>query len=212
MSIIASNTGKAFELCPEGVTVSRCYRIIDLGTQQFEFQGKKKQARKVLVSWETSNLSADGKPLMVSKKYSLSLDEKAALRKDLQAWRGRTFTPQELEGFDISNLLTKPVMLNIVHSDDGKYANLSSMMPLPGGMKAPELFNTPVLFSLNEFDQDIFDSLSDGLKAIITLSPEYAEATGGSSARTVKGGSGGAATDDDIPFANPLAGKYIHAY
>lgn len=208
MSLIASNTGKSFELCPEGVTISRCYRIIDLGTQAVEHKGVKKFKRQILVNWETSNLASEGehagKPLMVGKKYTLSLDEKANLRKDLQAWRGRAFTEAELAGFDISALLTKPVMLNIVHSDDKKYANISSMMPLPGGMKAPELANPAVLFSLNDFDQAVFDGLSDGLKAIIQKSPEYAEAVGGyvEPAGKAAGKSGGAAVldSDDIPF------------
>lgn len=204
MSLVASNQSKAFELCPEGVTISRCYRIVDLGTQQFEYQGKKKQARKILISWETSNVATEGdhagKPLMVSKKYTLSLDEKATLRKDLVAWRGRAFSEKELEGFVIDALLTKPVMLNIVHSDDKKYANIGSMMPLPAGVTAPALVNKAVLFSLNDFDQEVFDSLSDGLKKIIQLSPEYAEATGGGAVQSSGEQTSLEVEDDDIPF------------
>lgn len=198
MSLIASNTGKKFELCPVGVSPSRCSRIIDLGTQVVTHQNETKYKRQVLIDWETSNESQDGKRLKVSKKFTLSLDEKANLRKDLEAWRGRKFTEAELTGFDIANLLGKPVLLNIIHSDDGKYANIGSIMPLPGGMSAPDLSIAPVLFSLNAFDQDVFASLTDGLKAIIQKSPEYAEATGGG-----KGAAKNAVEDlgdDSIPF------------
>lgn len=199
MSLIASNTGKSFELCPTGVTASRCSRIIDLGTQAVVAKGTTKYRRQILINWETANLSSEGKPLSVGNKYTLSLDEKANLRKALEAWRGRKFTEKELAGFDVSKLLSAPALLNIVHSDDGKYANIASIMPLPGGMSAPELSIAPVLFSLNDFDQEIFDSLSDGLKAIIQKSPEYAEAVGSGVDNGSKPGVGDL-DDDAIPF------------
>src|SRR5690242_17537624 len=40
--------GKEFEQPPEGPTVGRCVRIIDLGTQDESFEGKKKKQRKVM--------------------------------------------------------------------------------------------------------------------------------------------------------------------
>lgn len=201
MSLIASNAGKSFELCPEGPTISRCYRIIDLGTQAVQHKGQTKFKRQVLINWETSHVASQGdhagKPLMVGKKYTLSLDEKANLHKDLKAWRGRAFTEKELAGFDIKNVLGKAVLLNIVHSEDKKYANIGSMMPIPGNMPVPDLVNEPVFFSLNDFDQAVFDSLSDNLKEMIKKSPEYAEASGGYSDRQESAGDD---PDGDIPF------------
>ena len=200
MSLIASASGKDFENAPEGVAVSRCYRIIDLGTQVSDFQGQRKSAHKILISWEllgTSN--SEGKPFTIGKKYTLSLSDKATLRKDLEAWRGRKFTPAELEGFDISKLINAPCMLNVIHAEkDGKtYANIGSIMPLAGGMVAPQLTQDKVLFSLGDFVQQVFDGLSDGLKKMIAASPEYNEATGlASSAPAPAGGP----DDDDIPF------------
>lgn len=203
MSLIAKSSGKDFAPAPEGVHTVRCYRIIDLGTQEVNWQGKLKQQHKILVNWEITNeLQEDGRPFMISKKYTLSLGENAGLRKDLQAWRGRAFTPAELEGFDIKNLLGKPCMLNVVHeSKDGKtYANIGSMMPLPGGMIAPKLVNPEVFFSLNDFDASVFEGLSDGIKAMITKSPEYQEQQAGYGAGTSQGTPSGNFEDDDIPF------------
>ena len=51
MSLIASNSGKSFELCPAGVTASRCYRIIDLGTQAVVAKGTTKYRRQILINW-----------------------------------------------------------------------------------------------------------------------------------------------------------------
>jgi hypothetical protein len=202
MSIVAAASGNSsFELCPAGVTVARCYRIIDLGTQTWDFKGKQKSGRKVIINWETAELDSEGRPLMVGNKYTVSLHEKAVLRKDLQAWRGRAFTEAELGGFDITKLLGAPCMLNIIHSDDGKYANISSLMPVPKGMAVPPAHNKAVIFSLSDFDQEVFDSLSDGLKNTIKQSPEYQAIAFAGDAQEATG-SGKVELDDvdTIPF------------
>lgn len=82
---------------------------------------------------------------LVSQWYTLSLHEKANLRKDLDAWRGKSFTDEDLkEGFDVEKLVGAPCLLNVTQSKSEKngkvYANVSSIMPLPRGMSkiAPE--------------------------------------------------------------------------
>ena len=64
-------------------------------------------------------------------------DEKATLLKDLQAWRGKEFTPEELDGFSLEVLLGKFCMVNITHSDynDKTYANISSVSQVPAALK-----------------------------------------------------------------------------
>jgi hypothetical protein len=46
-------------------------------------------------------------------------------------------------------------------------------MQLPKGMEVPEAINPLVYFSLEDFDQAIFDDLTKGIKAMIEKSPEY---------------------------------------
>ena len=70
-------------------------------------------------------------------RYTLSLHENAALRRDLQSWRGRAFTETELAGFDLKTVLGVPCMITLVHSPDGKYANIQAVAGLPKGMEAP---------------------------------------------------------------------------
>jgi hypothetical protein len=182
MGIKASANSKEFELQPAGVHVVRCYRIIDLGTQDVEYKGQAKRQHKVLVGWIMPNVLMQegefaGKPMSIHKKYTLDLGDKANLRKDLQAWRGRAFTPKELEAFDITAVLGKACMMNIVHEtkDNKTYANIASIMPLAGGMVAPELTEDPYFLSLEpeSFSEEIFEELSDGLKEQIKKSPEY---------------------------------------
>ena len=52
MLTVSENTTASFELPPAGPTAARCCRLIDLGSQQSEFNGEKKMQRKILLTWE----------------------------------------------------------------------------------------------------------------------------------------------------------------
>ena len=113
--------------------------MVDLGEQKVEFGGKAKVQPKVRIVWQIDADREDGKPFRVSKRYTASLHEKATLRKDLESWRGRPFTSQELEGFDLENLLSIPCLVNIIHEKKNgqTYANVASIMGLPKSMAGP---------------------------------------------------------------------------
>ena len=107
MSFFVEDTGGSIETTPTGVHLSRCYRIIDLGTQQTEYMGETKHQHKVMLGWEIHGVDdngapikmKDGRPFAIFKNYTLSWSEKARLRLDLQAWRGKPFTTEELRRF-----------------------------------------------------------------------------------------------------------------
>ncbi len=209
MSLIASTQSDDFELCPSGTIVGICYRVIDIGTQQSKPEYGSKRQKKITLSWELpEEKMADGvRVFSIHKRYTLSLHEKAVLRHDLESWRGRPFTDEELKGFDISNLLGKPCLLGIVHEDSGgkTYANISSILKLPKGMPAPAQVNESVQFDLDNFNQEIYDSFSDSLKATIAKSPEYGELKGTHKPEpnTIDGREFApvdASLSDDIPF------------
>lgn len=200
MAIVASKSGGNFEMTPEGVHVARCYRIIDIGTQKSEYQGQVKHLRKVMIAWELlgDDRMSDGRPFSINKRYTLSLHEKAQLRKDLEAWRGKAFTPEEEAGFDISKVLGAYCMVNIVHEKGGNgndYANIASIMPLPKGMPKPEPVNETSLFEIESPNMVMFEAFSDKLKAIIQAAPEW---NAKKSSTPLPSGGGG--FDDDIPF------------
>jgi hypothetical protein len=204
LTVSAKSAGN-FEIHPEGVVAARCTRIIDLGTQSSEWQGKPKKTHKILVQWESESLMGEGehagKPFLISQRYTASLSDKAQLRKDMEAWRGRKFTPAELERFDLKNVLGKPCMINVVHNENGgkTYANIASIMPLPASMTAPKAVGDLVFFSFEAFDQRIFDGLSDGIKEVIQKAAEW-QATQGASYAKEQGGQGSFSDDDEIPF------------
>jgi hypothetical protein len=176
--------GKEFEAAPVGNHVARCIGMIDIGTQQGEYQGKTTYARKIVIRWELPNELMEegdfaGKPFIVSKFYTASLSEKANLRKDLVSWRGREFTADELKGFDAKNILDKPCMVNVTHNDKGK-AKVAGVTPVPKGMTVPGRMNDILYFSLeaDEFNAAQFEGLSDFYKDQIKKSPEYQDLNG----------------------------------
>ena len=194
MSAVWKDSGGGdFENPDPGSYAGVCYKIIDIGTQTSEYQGKTKSRRQVIIGWELDELMSDGRPFVVSKFYTASLSEKANLRHDLAAWRGRDFTPEELQGFSPRNILGKSCLVQLTKNDKGK-VRVTGVAKLPKGMNAPELVNEQVFFHLDEFDQATFDSLSDGVKKLIVQSPEYQHIAGKPKATSF------AEMESDIPF------------
>ena len=161
--LIASDKGgKGFDPVAEGVHNAVCYMVFDLGTHLDPTFGKR--THSALIGWEIpgerieieKNGVKQNLPRDISKKYTLSLNEKANLRKDLQTWRGRVFTDQELTGFDIKNLLGKSCMIQVIHKKSGEkiYANIAAIMPLMKGIPpmAPE---NPLRFYSIQDNRDV---------------------------------------------------------
>lgn len=214
MIVTGSNSErKQFQIAPAGTHLARLYRIIDLGTQMREYEGKVTMTRKGKFFFELHGedaegkplLTSDGKPLIQSREYTISLNEKANLRRDLEAWRGKSFTEEELKGFHLKTLLGHFCMVNISHRQKGDitYADLKGISSVPAIYKKaglPEGVNTTMLFDLNKFDAAMFDSLSDNIKETIKKSPEYRSVGEQSKAYQEATGGSVADLDDDIPF------------
>lgn len=198
MGFNASNSGLSFEMVPEGVHIARCYKMIDIGTQNSEFQGVKSKKHKIIIAWELlgDEKMEDGRPYSQQQRYTLSLHENAALRKDLQAWRGKAFSPEEEANFDVSKVLGTYCMLNIVHtSDNGKdYSNISSIMPIPKGMPKPDGVNKLQIFDIDNPDMELFETFGEKLKATIMSAPEWSNKQQENQSGDFTG------LDDDIPF------------
>lgn len=180
---LPKNEGGNFELTPDGTFVARCYRFIDLGSHDQSYQGESKGLKRlIMIGFELpTELMADGRPFSIHKRYTWSMHEKATLRKDLEAWRGAKFNDNDFGpgGFDVRNLLGKTSTISIVHSVNGEntYANIASIGKAMKGVEVPDAINAPVYFSLEAFDAQVFDTLSDKLKDFIRETPEYRSAT-----------------------------------
>lgn len=141
VAIIAKdNGGEGYPLVPADTYAAVCVDVEDLGMKKSTFEGKEKTQHKVALWWQIDCERPDkaGERFTVRKWYTLSLNEKSSLSKDLTAWRGRAFTKEEREGFDVETLIGVPAMLSIIHKNapDGSktYANIASIARLPKGM------------------------------------------------------------------------------
>jgi len=218
MSFIVEDKGGNFERCPSGMHLGRCYRIVDLGTQKSEYMGQVKYLHKIMLGWEIHGTDDSGKPLKmmdgrpfaIFKNYTLSWSEKANLRLDLQSWRGKAFTQEEMRKFDLKNILGAWCMLNVIDragQNGNTYANVDGVTPVPAIIKQsglPQAVNKNELFNLQEPDMAIFETFSDNLKTKITASPEWEKLQKGTNHAKEQVASANTpqipADDEDIPF------------
>lgn len=196
--IVSEKSGGNFPPVDPGMHVGWCYGVIDLGTQPSEIY---KAQHKLLLMFELDEKVADGEhkgePYRLSKFYTASLSDRAALRAELENWRGCPFEAHELAGFDMAKLLGVPAFINVSHKE-GK-ARINTLNPIPKalGIKRYEGGKTYHL-DLSKFNAAVFAELPEWVQEKIRISPEYAQA--------VKGGASSVAEpadiDDgsDIPF------------
>lgn len=129
---------KPFPIHPEGQFTAVCVDGIDLGEQENVKFGN--WSRKYAIVFQTNEINPEtGKPFEISERYTVSMGEKANLRKFLGQWRGKTYTTAEAEeGAPLHKLEGVNALVQIGHNTSeatGKtYANIISIMPLPKGM------------------------------------------------------------------------------
>ena len=210
MGFIASDSGNGgnFKRVPAGVYIGRCYSLVDLGTQTTNGQYGEKHQHKIRVAWELFGedengqpltIDVDGKemPMTISKSYTVSLNEKAGLRKDLSAWRGRDFTDEEAKAFDVSKLIGAYCMVNVTTSENnGKtYSNVGGLTPLPSALKnaKPAPVHGHVLFNLDEPNMAVFATFHEKLQEVIKSSPEWKAISGESAIEPLN-------EEEQIPF------------
>lgn len=131
MAIIAKRPESTFTPAPEGLHHAVCVDVIDLGVLQTNWGDKHKV--RIVFQIEDEN-PENGRRFEVRKQYNLSLHEKATLRKDLEGWRGRKFSDDELKGFDLEKLIGANSQVQVTQdiSEDGSiYANIQAVVPAP---------------------------------------------------------------------------------
>lgn len=177
MATYASDTGgKDFDPVPEGSHLAVCDMFVDLGMQESNYNGQQKVQPKIYLRWQIPSLrlkyEKDGVqhegPMAIGSKFTLSLHEKAGLRKILQSWRGKAFTPEELKRFDVTTILGKPCLITVTHAPKdggGVYANIGAVAKLPAGVPAPELEGGTLIYDAD--NRDTWDKLRPWLQEAI---------------------------------------------
>jgi len=160
MSLIAKQSGGG-SIAPieAGTHPAVCISLIDIGDQWNE--NFKKSARKVVIQWEITDeqITVDGKQVnrTMSQTYTMSLNERSALYRDLIAWRGKPFTDEERKAFDLHKVLGVPCLLTVTHQErnGSTYANISAITK---AMKGMDIKRTLPLFTF-DLDEDPLEKL-----------------------------------------------------
>lgn len=205
-------SGTSHEPIPSGLNHGVCYGIIDVGTQP-SGNPQFKDSRKVIFLFELpeERITIEGKdlPRGTSATFTLSLGDKSKLRPALESWRGRPFTPEELNGFDITKVLGANAYLNITHvvKGDKTYANITTINPLPKGIQKKTAENKLISWSIEDQKGPIVppEGIPEWIKARIMASKEYIDshmAQEPTQPSAHDAGSGHNQTDDseDVPF------------
>ena len=139
MSLMAKSTGERIPIMKEGTYQAVCTGIIDVGLQRSEKFNKTNQ--KIIIIWsfpeEKIKVKDEERVRVISKEYTNNLGEKSNLTKDLQAWRGKEFTEEELQGFNLIKILNTDCLMQIIHKEKNgnKYIEIASIMALPKTME-----------------------------------------------------------------------------
>lgn len=188
MAIIAKNSGNgdgvAYSPIPAGNYVARCYSMIEIGTLNEMIMGNEKRLHKIRITFELPtelkvfNAEKGEQPCVISKEFTLSMNEKSNLRAFLTSWRGKAFSEDEATAFDVTKLLGVPCLLNIIHKQGRKdpsktFDEIASATPLPKGMACPPQVNPTFEFSHSEWDWEKFNGLPNFLQEKIKQSEEY---------------------------------------
>lgn len=189
MWLIAKEKGQVErELIAEWTHIAKCVGVVDLWTQLVTFNKKEKEVHQVMFTFELLNETYTYEDdweektwtRTMSRSFTISLSKKATLRKFLESWRWKKFTEEELKGFNLWKVLWIDCQVQVLHSEDGQYANIENVFPMMKWVQTPESQRELVLFSIDEnekwepedFDEKVFDSLPEWIRNKISDSKE----------------------------------------
>jgi len=123
-TVASSNNNEGIEREPlsEGLHSAKCIGVFGIGTTIDKIYNIEKN-QVVIIFAVDEYIEIEGKkvPKTISRFFTLSLGKKANLRKALEKWRGKEFTEEELEGFDVQKVLNAPAIVEIFHKEkEGK--------------------------------------------------------------------------------------------
>lgn len=137
-----SEGGGEFIPAPAGQHRAVCVDIIEKENVQTQHGLK----HRVGVVFQTEARGDDGEPYSFSAWHNLTLggaDKPSNLRRFLESWRGRPFTKDERQQFDVEVLIGANATVQLVHVESGGkiYCNVQAIMLPPKGVPALEPIN-----------------------------------------------------------------------
>ncbi len=202
----ASNSGGTGEMPSEGNHPAVLVGLVDLGTHDDEYQGKKITNRKVLFCWEIpGETRSDGGPFVLVADFNMppTLSGKSKLRTMLEAWRGKPM--EDKEKLDLAALLGKACLLNVGRGKSSKgseFAKIMGISPMIRGMQAPRPFSDQFVWSpaAGPFNPPDWMPFLYGKPVVETIEQSREWRGGAAPAGNAAGGAAAEVSDDDIPF------------
>jgi len=194
---------------------ARNIMIADLGTQDETFNGQPKKLRKIWFCFElvgTKQIFDPAKgeqPFVVSEEYTLSLSDKANLRKFLQSWSGKQI--EELTKYidadgnlDIMKTFAgQACAVTVVHRPNKKdktkkYANIGAITPPIKALgPVPKSENPLIIYDMEDTaTHSNFEKLPKFIREKISKSYEFQ----GASVTDVSDDFSTSATEEETPF------------
>jgi hypothetical protein len=122
---IVARSDSTFTPAPEGEFDAVCADVIDLG--MVENKKFSKLEHKVALVFQLGDSDEKGKRYEIAQRFTISMHEKALLRKFLSQWRGKSYGEDEVKaGVPLHKLEGQPAIITVEHQTvNGKtYANI----------------------------------------------------------------------------------------
>ncbi len=178
----SKSSGKDFELVPAGTHFAICVGVYYLGIQAVTFDGETKEQPKVYLRFEIPDIQIEYEkngekvkgPAIIGREFTLNIGDKSNLGPFISNWRGKEFTKEEGEEFDVTSLLGKVCNLGVIHKTKGDktYANISSAGKIlkiqqdgiVAGTISAEPHNPLLTFNADEPDDSVYQKLPKFLR------------------------------------------------
>ncbi len=145
-----ASSGTGTEQPPAGNHPAVLVALIDVGTQENEYQGVTNWQHRAFFCWElvTEKMTGpQGANHVIGKDLTLSMNAKSKLRGYVESWRGKKLADDE--EFDIQKLLGAKCLLTVTHNAKG-YAQIDGVGAVPKGMTVPAAKRPNFLFELSD--------------------------------------------------------------
>lgn len=139
-TVTAKGSAATFTPHPEGQFPGQCVDVIDLGEKLQDYPGTKFYlAPTAALVFRTGELNENGDFIDIAREFTVSMGDRANLKKFLEQWRGKAYTREQIEeGVPLHKLTGQHALLTIAQrvSQKGRpYANITACVGIPKQMK-----------------------------------------------------------------------------
>jgi len=182
---------------PAGIHEAACVFLAHIGTQPKTWEGRDYTVPQVIVGFECQQI--EGHP-RTSLWSSFSLKKKSQLRKQLESWRGKPFTEEELAGWDLEQIVGKPCQIQVIHRENAagyKNARIENVLPAVKG-QSKATTTKPIVWSVADAlaDSSRWQDVPEWIQDAAKRSIEYTQTAAAPEASRSKPDE----PEDDIPF------------